>query len=145
MILRQKIKTISVTALQKKIQNKSDFLSSLLTAREIRYCMSNRHYSEPAAARIAAKQACLSLFKIPSAQIKYWAREIEIGKQSDGKPFLKISSKFKRRVKLDKNQSLHLSLAHERALAIAWIALTDAVPRGSVRKLTLPRGTASGA
>ena len=145
MILRQKIKQISVSSIQKQIKADSDFLSRFLTSREILYCRSKRHFAEPAAARIAVKQACLALFKIPSTQIKNWAHEIEICKQSDGKPFLKLSSKFKLCIKWSRNQKLFLSLAHERDQAIAWIALTDAAPRGSVRKLTPPRGTASGA
>ena len=142
MILRQKIKHVSVLACKRKIDTSTEYLSSLLTSREIRYCQSKRHYAEPTAARIAAKLACYALFNIPTRQ-KKWMLQIEVSKKNNGQPFLKLSPDLKRKLKLKINQSLMLSLAHEREIAIAWVALTDAVPRGSVSPLTPPRRTAS--
>ncbi len=145
MILRQKIVQISVSTVKKKTETHPDFLARFLNAGEIRYCKSKRHFAEPAAARIAAKQACLALFRIPAKQ---WAKrmlQIQIKKKSSGKPCLLLSPNLNRELGIKRNQTLLLSLAHERKQAIAWVALTDTVPRGSVRKLTPPRGMASGA
>lgn len=125
MILRQKTKRTSVSAVKKKTEAQSDFLSQFLTTHEIHYCRSKRHFAESAAARIAAKQACLSLLEIPSTQAKDWFLDIEIQRESTGKPFLELSAQLKKRAKLLKGQSLILSLAHERELAIAWVALAD--------------------
>ena len=130
MILRQKIKQFSVLVCKEKIDSNPEYLSALLTPREIRYCKSKRHYAEPAAARVAAKLACYALFNIPSRQ-KKWMLQIEVSKKNDGQPFLKISSDLKRKLKMNKKQSLMLSLAHEREIAIAWVALTDGVRGGS--------------
>ncbi len=112
--------------LQKKVKNQPRFRFHLLTPREIRYCMGKRHFAEPAAARIAAKQACLALFQIPQRQMKVWARQMEVTKRTDGKPALKIYAQLKAKIKLLKEQKLFLSLAHERDQAIAWVLLTAA-------------------
>ena len=125
MILRQKIKSCSVTQIEKKSKSSSRFLASFLTPAELRYCKSKRHFAEPAAARFAAKQACLGLFKISQAQASRWFAQIEIKKTMQGQPVLKLSPAFRKQFKVLKNQRILLSLAHERTLAIAWAALVD--------------------
>ncbi len=123
MILRQKIKCVSVAALKRKIDLNPSILTSWLTAREIRYCKSKRNFAEPAAARIAAKQAALSLFKIPVRDFSGWRLQIEVCKKKSGQSFLKLSAKLKKKIALSNSQSLMLSLAHERTDAIAWVVL----------------------
>ncbi len=103
-----------------------NYLFRFLTISEIKYCESKRHFAEPAAARIAAKKACLSLFRIPSGQWKQWMLQIKIEKTDTGQPFVKLSSDLKQRAGIKKNQKILLSLAHERELAIAWVALAEA-------------------
>ncbi len=125
MILRQKIKSCSVTQIEKKANLSSDFLASFLTPAELRYCKSKRHFAEPAAARRAAKLACLGLFKIPATLASQWFLELEVKKTNQGQPFFDFSKAFLRKMKLRKNQTILLSLAHERELAIAWVALID--------------------
>ena len=124
MILRQKIKQFSVLLIQKRLQADPAYLDSFLTSREIRYCVAKRHPAEPAAARLAAKQACLALLKIPAAQ-KKWLLHIEICKKNNGQPFFKFSPQLKAKIKLSDAVPL-LSLAHERKMAIAWVAQVKA-------------------
>ncbi len=130
-MLIQSTKGCSVVALQKKYLANPHFLKTFLTSREIHYCKSKRYPAEPAAARLAAKQACLTLFKVPAVQFSKWFCEIEIAKQKDGKPFLKLSSRFRAHFKIQKKIIL-VSLAHERTYAVAWVAVTDAVSRRGV-------------
>lgn len=101
------------------------YLRQYLTSRELTYCRSKRHIAESAAVRIAAKQAGLSLFGIPAKQFKNWFFDIEIQRKQSGKPVFRLSSKLKRKFKLQQHQTLMLSLAHERELAIVWVALTN--------------------
>lgn len=125
MILRQKIKSLSVTQIERNAKISPSFLASFLTPSELRYCKSKRHFAEPAAARLAAKQACLGLFKIPATSAKRWFLELEIKKTNQGQPIFNFSKTLLRKIKLRKNQTVLLSLAHERELAIAWVALID--------------------
>jgi len=124
--LNQKTAVCSVALTQKKITLASDYLKRFLTSAEIRYCQSKKYPAEPAAARIAAKNAALSLLKIPSAKQNLWMHEIQIAKQADGKPFFKFSVRFKKQFKVTVRQKWLLSLAHERELAIAWVLVCEA-------------------
>lgn len=144
-ILRQKIKSCSVPSLQKKSKSDPHFLETFLTPAEMRYCLAKRHFAEPAAARWAAKEACLALFEIPKTEKLKWFLQLEIKKTTHGQPVFKFSSAFRKKIKLLKNQSVLLSLAHERERAIAWVVLPDAVGQGRVRKRTHSRWTASDA
>lgn len=124
--LNQKTAVCSVTVTQKKIARTPDYLKLFLTPAEIRYCLSKKYSAEPAAARIAAKKAVLSLLRVPVSKQNVWMREIQIGKQADGKPFIKFSDRFKKKFKIRGSSKWMLSLAHERELAIAWVLVCAA-------------------
>jgi len=102
------------------------YLKSHLTSSEIHYCKAKKYPAEPAAARIAAKKALLQILKIPASCQMQWMREIQIGKESDGKPFFKLSALFKKKFKVEPDSRWLLSIAHERELAAAWVSVCGA-------------------
>lgn len=129
MISRQKTIRESVTSLRKQLLSKKIVFKKLLTPKEWRYAFSQRHPAEPLAARIAAKKACLALLKVPSAVRKNWFRDIEIVRDSVGRPHLKLSARFKKKWGVGPRASFFVSLAHERDAAIAWLVIFDAKAR----------------
>lgn len=126
MLGRQNTQFVSVFSLAEKINSKPDCLQLFLTPAEFRYCQSKKYSAEPAAARIAAKKAVLSLLRIPVSKQSLWMRDVQVIKQATGKPFIKFSARFKKKFKMAGSCKWILSLAHERDLAVAWVSICAA-------------------
>lgn len=126
MRLTHKISFCSVAQVKKRMDADHCYLKPFLTSSEIRYCKSKKYPAEPAAARIAAKKALLQVLKVPVSRQTQWMREIQIGKNSGGKPLIQLSVRFKSKFKIKPDSRWLLSIAHERELAVAWVSVCAA-------------------
>lgn len=98
------------------------FLKRLFTEAEIAYCLRKKDPSESLAARFAAKEAVIKAFSRGFGGRWKW-RDIEVVREPWGQPALKLHRRFEElRAERGINQ-MHLSLAHSKGDAVAWVTL----------------------
>lgn len=107
----------------KKLYDKygSKFLDKVLTESEKAYCVSHSNPSQYIAARFAAKEAAAKAFGC-GIGIKFHWKNIELYKNSAGKPKLRFHKKAKKN--FDKLEcDCHVSVSHVREYATATVIL----------------------
>ena len=98
---------VNIKKLEKTINNTPNFIHKIYTANEIEYAKSLKNPINYYATRFAAKEAILK-----ATNIKYEFNEIEILKNSDGKPIAHIIN--------HKNIKIDISLSFDEEYAIAF-------------------------
>ncbi len=99
------------------------FLPRIYTAREILYCQSKRHGAAASfAARFAAKEAGAKALGTGIAKGISW-QEIEVTHLPGGRPTLLFHGRAAEQSAAMGVTAVHLSLSHERDLAIAMVIL----------------------
>jgi len=96
------------------------FLNKLFTSTEVAYCCgSSQHKARRLAARYAAKEATLKALGIGLRDGKW--TEVEVIRDSQGKPGLLLSGRFAEIAKEQGIKKFHLSLTHGRDFAVAQV------------------------
>ncbi len=98
------------------------FLSRVFSDKEVEYC--NRHVQAPLhyAARFAAKESFLKAMGI-GLGMGVKLREIEVARNSKGKPDLVLCGEAKVQIEKRKIAKVHLSLTHTKKYATAFVVL----------------------
>ncbi|NLM97751.1 MAG: holo-ACP synthase [Halanaerobiaceae bacterium] len=98
------------------------FLEKVFTLREIEYCESKAARYQHYAARFAAKEAVVKM--LAGAEGIGW-KDIEVLKAGNGKPELVLSGQARKAADRLGIKRLHLSISHEKELAIAQVIGED--------------------
>lgn len=122
MQLRQGIDLVSVPRIQQLIKKQGkSFLNRVFTPLEQAYCDGKFRRFEHYAARFAAKEAFIKAVGL-EAKHGLIFRDLEVRRHPSGKPFLVVSSKLKKKLRLNSTQ-IEISLAHDGELAVATVLL----------------------
>ena len=123
MEIRQGIDVVSVARVENIIRRQGKrFLNRVFTAREQKYCESQKRKFEHYAARFAAKEAAMKAMEV-RREAGFRLREIEILRRPTGQPFISISPASRKRFGLPRKFQMELSLTHEREYAMAFVVL----------------------
>jgi holo-[acyl-carrier protein] synthase len=105
-------------------------LSTLLTQRELAYCMSRRLPAQHIAARFAAKEAVLKAFGTGLSGGIRWL-DVEVLRDRGGKPHVALHGRAQDLATERGLRAIEISLAHTRELAVAHAVATWGAPRPS--------------
>lgn len=94
------------------------FLKRLFTPAELNYCQSRATPYPSLAARFAAKEA---FFKASQLEYLPWL-EIEVARQTDGRPLLHLSGRAREAHGMHR---VHLSLSHDGEYAVAYVIIEE--------------------
>lgn len=94
------------------------FLTKIFTSFEIAYCEGKACSFEHYAVRFAAKEATVKM--LGRAEGVAW-HDIEVRNDEDGKPEIVLSNKAEEIAKCKGIIKIHISLSHEREMAIAEV------------------------
>ena len=111
-----------VQALQKKDK---DFLA-FFTPHEKNYCFERKRGAESFAARMAAKKAFWDALAIKNPLKKFKSSEwkqIGVERKKPGPPTLVVENALLRKLKLTSKTDFLLTITHERAFAVAVVAI----------------------
>ena len=98
------------------------FLDRVFSAEEQAYCGSKRMKFEHYAARFAAKEAVLKALKVRPQKNQRFSG-IEVRREATGKPFIALSAKIRKQLRIPAQAQIELSVAHEREYAIATVVI----------------------
>ncbi|GGG78224.1 holo-ACP synthase [Edaphobacter dinghuensis] len=96
------------------------FMHKVFTAGEIFYCQQKKHATESFAARFAAKEAAAKALGTGIARGIGW-QEIEVRRSPGERPTLHLTGRAADRAQAMGVQQLHLSLTHNRNVAMAVV------------------------
>lgn len=124
MKILQGIDLVKIERVERRIKGPSGkvFLNRVFSVGEQAYCGSKRMKFEHYAARFAAKEAVLKALKISPRKNRKLS-EIEIKREATGKPFIALSPKTRRQLRIPAQAQIELSIAHEREYAIATVVI----------------------
>lgn len=111
---------IKVDRVKKSIEDLGEkFLKRVYTDEEINYCESRRMCKyECYAVRFAAKEAIYKAIS-PDKDIGIRWSDIEVTKNKNGKPYIKLHGGLKEYVKTKDIKAIEISLSHEAEFAVA--------------------------
>jgi holo-[acyl-carrier protein] synthase len=111
---------IEIDRIKKAMERTPSFLKKAFTESEIEFFKSRAFKVETIAGNFAAKEA---VSKAIGTGIRDFAlSDIEILRDELGKPIVNISDLVKKNIKVD-NFKLHLSIAHNKSTATAYVIL----------------------
>lgn len=99
------------------------FLDRVFTPEEQEYCLRQRQPEQGLALRFAAKEACSKALGTGMRKGVIW-RQIAVGREASGKPFLQLSGRALKRAQDLRVTSSHVSLSHEKDYGVAVVVLT---------------------
>ncbi len=118
------IDIVSVKRITSAIQRGGDaFLKRVFTKAEADFCRSRARQFEHYAARFAAKEAFIKALGDRAHAVAL--NQIEVCKQSSGKPYLALSAAVLKSAGLSRKTVIELSLSHERDFAVASVILVS--------------------
>jgi holo-[acyl-carrier protein] synthase len=92
------------------------FINRIFTPQEIKYCTSRKSFKFPElSARFAAKEAYSKAIGLGLSGLRW--KEVEVGNDKSGKPYLSISGK--------KQKNLHITLSHSLNYAVAMVVIDE--------------------
>ncbi|MBO5143846.1 MAG: holo-ACP synthase [Clostridia bacterium] len=99
------------------------FLKRVYTDEEINYCESRRMCKyQSYAARFAAKEAVYKAIAPETSEDVEW-KTIEVKREKNGKPYIKLYGKIKELAESKKIESMDLSLSHDGDYAMATVVM----------------------
>lgn len=99
------------------------FVNKIFTPAEIEYCDGkSRNQAQNYAARYAAKEAFFKALGTGWRDGLSW-QDVEVRRDELGKPYLMLYGKAKKFIEANGITSVHLSLSHLKALAVAIVIL----------------------
>lgn len=121
------IDCIEVARIEANVREDGAFAWKVFTAGEREYCAARHHPAQHYAARFAAKEALFKALGTGWSGGMAW-QEIEIENEENGRPRLKVSGAVAAFAEQHGITRMHVSLAHVRELACAFVVLeTDGV------------------
>jgi holo-[acyl-carrier protein] synthase len=120
----QGIDLVKVERMERRIERPSGkmFLNRVFSVAEQAYCGSKRMKFEHYAARFAAKEAVLKALKMRPKKNQRLS-DIEVKREATGKPFIALSAKSRKQLRIPARAQIELSVAHEREYAIATVVI----------------------
>lgn len=113
---------VDVARVQRLIEKSPAFIEKVFCAKEIAYCQERASSAESFAARFAAKEALMKALGTGWAeQISF--KEICVFSDEKGKPGIELSGATKAYADKLGVRNVHLSLSHERTMALAFVIL----------------------
>ncbi|MFN3560405.1 MAG: holo-ACP synthase [Chloroherpetonaceae bacterium] len=94
------------------------FFRRILTDAEVRYCFQKSNPYESIAVRFAAKEAFAKAVGTGISAKVHW-HDVEVERESSGKPFLKLN----REIEGIKPEQIALSLSHTHEYAVAMVVI----------------------
>lgn len=122
MIIGIGVDIVQIERVRKLVENYSEFMHQVFTAREIEFCQAKADSASSYAARFAAKEAMMKALSTGWNEKVNWL-DIEVINEEQGNPILKIKGRTLRLMKKMGVYQTHLSLSHERDYAIAFVVL----------------------
>ena len=122
MIIGIGVDIVQIERVRKLVENYSEFMHQVFTAREIEFCQAKADSASSYAARFAAKEAMLKALSTRWNEKVNWL-DIEVINEEQGNPILKIKGRTLRLMKKMGVYQTHLSLSHERDYALAFVVL----------------------
>ena len=97
-------------------------IARLFSAEEQKYCLKKKDPVPHFAVRFAAKEAFVKAmgtgFRGSAAP-----KDIEVGTETSGKPFIRVSGRAGKAMKAMGADRIHLSMSHEKGMGIALVVL----------------------
>lgn len=113
---------VDVSRIQRLIEKSPAFIEKVYCPNEIAYCEDRANSAESFAARFAAKEAVMKALGTGWAeQISF--KEICISSDEKGKPEIELLGATKTFAERLGVKNIHLSLSHERTMALAFVVL----------------------
>jgi len=122
MIIGIGVDIVQIERVRKLVENYSEFMHQVFTAREIEFCQAKADSASSYAARFAAKEAMMKALSTGWNEKVNWL-DIEVINEEQGNPILKIKGRTLKLMKKMGVYQTHLSLSHERDYAIAFVVL----------------------
>jgi len=122
MIIGIGVDIVQIERVRKLVENYSEFMHQVFTAREIEFCQAKADSASSYAARFAAKEAMMKALSTGWNEKVNWL-DIEVINEEQGNPILKIKGRTLRLMKKMGIYQTHLSLSHERDYALAFVVL----------------------
>ena len=122
MIIGIGVDIVQIERVRKLVENYSEFMHQVFTAREIEFCQAKADSASSYAARFAAKEAMMKALGTGWNEKVNWL-DIEVINERQGKPILKIGGKTLQLMQQMGVRQTHLSLSHERDYALAFVVL----------------------
>lgn len=120
-IISNGVDIVKVSRIEKIIngKHKSLFLKKIFTEKEIDYFESTMFSPQSISGYFAAKEATMKAIGKGMNKIKF--KDIEIIKDSENKPFIKLHGNAKIVMKENNIHDFKLSISHEKEYAIAFV------------------------
>lgn len=125
MILGIGTDVVDIARIEQKVQTRKGFCQMVFSENEIHYCDKMKNSFESYAARFAAKESFLKALGT-GLSVNHELKEIEILNEESGKPFVKLSTALRERVKeifRIKDFQIHVSLSHTSTIATAFLII----------------------
>lgn len=122
MIIGIGVDIVQIERVRKLVENYSEFMHQVFTAREIEFCQAKADSASSYAARFAAKEAMMKALSTGWNEKVNWL-DIEVINEEQGNPILKIKGRTLKLMKKMGIYQTHLSLSHERDYALAFVVL----------------------
>jgi holo-[acyl-carrier protein] synthase len=113
---------VDIRRMERVIGTNSRFVEKVFAESEIQYCEGRVKRAQHYAARFAAKEACFKALGTGWRQGMGW-QEIVVENDGLGKPSIRLTGKTLEVFKRRGGTAIHLSLAHEKAYALAFVLI----------------------
>ncbi|MGL4848601.1 MAG: holo-ACP synthase [Clostridium sp.] len=113
---------IEINRIQKAIERTESFLFKVFTEEEIEYFKSKNMKMETIAGNFAGKEAFSKALGTGFRGIGL--RDIEILRNSLGRPYIKVSEEIVEKFKLEKSK-FHVTISHNKTSAIAMVIIEE--------------------
>lgn len=110
---------IEIKRIKAAAQKRPRLLERIFTQEELRYCLAKDNPWPSLAARFAAKEAAMKAMGVGLGAFPW--QNIEVVKEDDHAPFLKLSGKGLSFAKKQGITHWHLSLSHSNSEAVAFV------------------------
>lgn len=123
MIIGVGVDIIEISRIEEAVKDNVNFMEKVFTDNEIEYLKSRKMRPEYIAGRFAAKEAVSKA--LGTGFREFSLRDIEIDRNSLGKPMVILKGKAKQIAQRHGNYKIHLSISHDRSQAIAYVVMED--------------------
>jgi holo-[acyl-carrier protein] synthase len=107
---------------QARLKQGSRFIKRLFTPAEAKYCLKKKDPYPSLAGRFAAKEAVIKAFGHGFESSWKWT-DIEVIRAANGKPSIRLRATMEKLRKQRKIKHIHLSIAHSKRDATAFVIL----------------------
>jgi len=116
------IDVVDIRRVREALERNPRFAERLFTGGEISYCESMARRETHFAARFAAKEAFFKALGTGWRLGMGW-QEVDVVRDTLGKPEIRLSGRTLEEFRNRGNREIHLSISHERAVAVAVVVV----------------------